>query len=354
MTTRQRGGTFVGFIFGLIVGLGVALAVVVYVMKVPVPFITKGGLRGPEQDAAEAEKNRNWNPNHMLAGKPAPARPAGRGAHPAYRMDHQGSIAAADGYHHRQSAQLSGRERREYRQPLILAGHCTILFHDFRLSRQRNCRKNNVCTRASGSFAAALREVKMSYAIVFSSKTGNTALLAQTLREQLPQTDCCYFGAPDAAALAADTLYVGFWTDKGKADADTLLTEGFEGKTFPEGWKVQTTNTYDPTYTWFRFPTPEMEETGNEEDLNLWRHTGKGSAVVTWDQVGEHEDGTPADQDEWLILPASKGAQYLNFYTAIDPKVLEDQQKQLQELEIVKVDNFQYLFLQFSHFHQSH
>ena len=62
----------------------------------------------------------------------------------------------------------------------------------------------------------------MSYAIVFSSKTGNTALLAQTLQEQLPQADCCYFGAPDAAALAADTLYVGFWTDKGKADTDTL------------------------------------------------------------------------------------------------------------------------------------
>ena len=38
---------------------------------------------------------------------------------------------------------------------------------------------------------AALREVKMSYAIVFSSKTGNTALLAQTLQEQLPQADCC-------------------------------------------------------------------------------------------------------------------------------------------------------------------
>lgn len=62
----------------------------------------------------------------------------------------------------------------------------------------------------------------MSYAIVFSSRTGNTALLAQTLQEQLPQADCCYFGAPDTAALAADTLYVGFWTDKGKADTDTL------------------------------------------------------------------------------------------------------------------------------------
>ena len=62
----------------------------------------------------------------------------------------------------------------------------------------------------------------MSYAIVFSSRTGNTALLAQTLQEQLPQADCCYFGAPDAAALAADTLYVGFWTDKGNADESTL------------------------------------------------------------------------------------------------------------------------------------
>ena len=71
----------------------------------------------------------------------------------------------------------------------------------------------------------------MSYAIVFSSKTGNTALLAQTLQEQLPQADCCYFGTPDVAALAADTLYVGFWTDKGKADADTLqLLQQLRGK----------------------------------------------------------------------------------------------------------------------------
>ena len=71
----------------------------------------------------------------------------------------------------------------------------------------------------------------MSYAIVFSSRTGNTGLLAQTLREQLPQAGCCYFGTPDAAALAADTLYVGFWTDKGKADADTLqLLQQLRGK----------------------------------------------------------------------------------------------------------------------------
>mgnify|MGYP000827944730 FL=1 len=36
----------------------------------------------------------------------------------------------------------------------------------------------------------------MSYAIVFSSKTGNTALLAQTLREQLPQADCILLPLP--------------------------------------------------------------------------------------------------------------------------------------------------------------
>ena len=58
----------------------------------------------------------------------------------------------------------------------------------------------------------------MSYAIVYSSKTGNTKILADTLHDCLPQADCCYFGSPNPAAMEADTLYVGFWTDKGKAD----------------------------------------------------------------------------------------------------------------------------------------
>ena len=46
----------------------------------------------------------------------------------------------------------------------------------------------------------------MSYAIVFSSKTGNTELLADTLHSCLPQADCCYFGNPNPAAMEADTL----------------------------------------------------------------------------------------------------------------------------------------------------
>ena len=58
----------------------------------------------------------------------------------------------------------------------------------------------------------------MSYSIVYSSRTGNTALLAQTIRAALPAGDCLYFGAPDARALEADTIYVGFWTDNGTCD----------------------------------------------------------------------------------------------------------------------------------------
>lgn len=59
----------------------------------------------------------------------------------------------------------------------------------------------------------------MTYSIVYSSQTGNTKLLAEALRAALPAEDCLYFGAPDAAALAADRLYVGFWTDKGSCDS---------------------------------------------------------------------------------------------------------------------------------------
>ena len=71
----------------------------------------------------------------------------------------------------------------------------------------------------------------MRYAIVFSSKTGNPKLLADTLHDSLPQDACSYFGAPDPAALDADTLYVGFWTDKGTADAAILeFLEQLHGK----------------------------------------------------------------------------------------------------------------------------
>jgi cell division protein FtsN len=66
---HQRGGTFVGFIVGVIVGLASALVVAVYVTKVPVPFMNKGQTRNADQDEAEAKKNKNWDPNAPLYGK---------------------------------------------------------------------------------------------------------------------------------------------------------------------------------------------------------------------------------------------------------------------------------------------
>jgi len=72
---QQRGGTLVGFIIGVLVGLGSALAVAVYVTKVPVPFVNKGQSRTVEQDAEEARKNKDWDPNAPLYGK-NPAKPA--------------------------------------------------------------------------------------------------------------------------------------------------------------------------------------------------------------------------------------------------------------------------------------
>jgi len=79
--SAQRGGFFVGAIVGLLIGLALALGVALYVTKVPVPFIDKVPQRTAEQDAAEAEKNKNWDPNAGLAGR-NPARPATAGSAP--------------------------------------------------------------------------------------------------------------------------------------------------------------------------------------------------------------------------------------------------------------------------------
>jgi cell division protein FtsN len=72
--TSQRGGFAIGLIVGLLIGLALALGVALYVTKVPVPFINKVPQRTAEQDAAEAERNKNWDPNAPLAGKP-PVKP---------------------------------------------------------------------------------------------------------------------------------------------------------------------------------------------------------------------------------------------------------------------------------------
>ncbi|MBI3350604.1 MAG: SPOR domain-containing protein [Burkholderiales bacterium] len=68
---NQQGGFVLGLIVGLLVGLAVALGVALYITKVPIPFVNKVPQRTAEQDAQEAERNRNWDPNGPLAGKGA-------------------------------------------------------------------------------------------------------------------------------------------------------------------------------------------------------------------------------------------------------------------------------------------
>ena len=78
----QRGGTLLGFILGLVIGLGVALGVAIYVTKVPTPFSNKNQTRSTDQDEAESQKNKEWNPNSVLQPKApasAPVAPEGAG-----------------------------------------------------------------------------------------------------------------------------------------------------------------------------------------------------------------------------------------------------------------------------------
>ena len=104
---KQRGGTLFGFILGALAGLGVALALAVYITKVPMPFMTKTPSRTADDAAAEAKKNRDWDPNAALSGKTAvkdaqagvdpaaaPAAPVAPGA-PTPSADPVGDLAKA-------------------------------------------------------------------------------------------------------------------------------------------------------------------------------------------------------------------------------------------------------------------
>lgn len=75
-TAQQRGGFAMGLVAGLLVGLAVALAVALYITKAPNPFVNKVPNRTAEQDTAEAERNRTWDPNAPLGGKSAQAQTA--------------------------------------------------------------------------------------------------------------------------------------------------------------------------------------------------------------------------------------------------------------------------------------
>ena len=84
----QGSGFLLGMVVGLLVGLSLALGVAIYVNKVPIPFVNKVPQRTADQDAAEAEKNKTWDPNSALRSKaivpsgPETAASGARGAQP--------------------------------------------------------------------------------------------------------------------------------------------------------------------------------------------------------------------------------------------------------------------------------
>ena len=62
---------------------------------------------------------------------------------------------------------------------------------------------------------------KEKYSIIFSSLTGNTKKLADTIRAVLPAEDCDYFGAPKAKNLHLKYSISGSGRTRGNADSAT-------------------------------------------------------------------------------------------------------------------------------------
>lgn len=68
----------------------------------------------------------------------------------------------------------------------------------------------------------------MKYSIVYSSITGNTKKLAESIKNKITE---CYFGNPSDEALSADTIFIGFWATRNSCGADVQsFIEKLSGK----------------------------------------------------------------------------------------------------------------------------
>lgn len=115
----ERGRFALGLIVGLLLGLALALGVALYVTKVPIPFVNKVPQRTAEQDAAEAERNRHWDPNAALPGRSS-ARPASAAAGGVVVAEPAASATPAPAA---SSPALTGGEKAAARDPAaILSG----------------------------------------------------------------------------------------------------------------------------------------------------------------------------------------------------------------------------------------
>lgn len=65
---RQRGGTLLGFVLGLVAGLGIAVAVALYITNAPVPFVSK--VRPASENINPGAGGQLPDPNKALQGAP--------------------------------------------------------------------------------------------------------------------------------------------------------------------------------------------------------------------------------------------------------------------------------------------
>ena len=71
----------------------------------------------------------------------------------------------------------------------------------------------------------------MKYAVVYSTRTGNTAKLADAVKKTHGNREVVYFGLPDDRALESDVIFVGFWTDRGKPNGESeVVLKTLKGK----------------------------------------------------------------------------------------------------------------------------
>lgn len=107
-----------------------------------------------------------------------------------------------------------------------------MLFTILIVSRACLHRKSDTVTIPVEEESLIRKEGKMMrYAVVFNSKTGNTAKLARHLQAILKNEECLYFGIPNEKALEADFIFIGFWTDKGSCDEEIKnFLSSLEGK----------------------------------------------------------------------------------------------------------------------------
>jgi cell division protein FtsN len=103
-SSRQSGSTVIGFLIGLVCGLGVAVAVAIFVTKAPIPFVNKAPK--PSERILEPKSGADMpDPNKTLqskAGRPAQpdagaAAPASEGTDGAAKDEKKDSIGGATG-----------------------------------------------------------------------------------------------------------------------------------------------------------------------------------------------------------------------------------------------------------------